>query len=159
MKLDATLATLAAATSGVTAAVYLNFSARVMPRLAKLPDAQAISTMQQFNRRALQPPFMICFFGAAAVGVTLIVRAALAHDRTGGQAWAAAGSALYLAGFALTIGYNVPRNEALAAAAPDAESTVQLWHAYVKEWTTANTVRAVLSTASVIACGVAATRL
>lgn len=50
-----------ALTTGVTAVVYLNFSARVMPALAKLPNPTGIARMQQFNRTAVQPPFMICF--------------------------------------------------------------------------------------------------
>lgn len=57
----------AAVAAGVIGAVYVNFSARVMPWLATLPDAEGIATMQRFNRVAVQAPFMTAFFGGAAL--------------------------------------------------------------------------------------------
>lgn len=150
MNLTAILSTAAAAGSAVTAGVYLNFSTRVMPRLAKLPDAEGISRMQQFNRTALQPPFMLCFFGAAAAGAWLVVRCMREENRAPVDLLGAAGGVLHLAGFALTIAYNVPRNERLAALPATAPQTIPIWHAYLTEWTRANHVRAGLSACSSI---------
>lgn len=126
---------------GVTAAVYANFSLRVMPALGRLPDATGIARMQQFNRTAVQAPFMTCFFGAAIGSVWLALRA-LRSDHTRAGLLAGAGGGLYLVGFLLTIVYNVPLNERLARATG---ADVDVWRRYLTVWTRANSVRAVLS--------------
>jgi uncharacterized membrane protein len=52
------------------------------------------------------------------------------------------GSAPYLVGTILvTIAFNVPRNDALAAAASDGDDSADLWRRYVREWTAWNHVR------------------
>ncbi|OYO04756.1 hypothetical protein CGZ95_02430 [Enemella evansiae] len=139
-----TLALTAATLTGVTAVVYLNFSARVMPALAKLPNPAGIARMQQFNRTAVQPPFMICFFGAAVLGGYLIVRVARGERGTA-DLLAAAGGAAYLAGFLLTIGYHVPLNNRVDALTPTDPAAVGVWRDHLTNWTRANTLRAVLS--------------
>lgn len=132
------------ATAAVTAGVYLNFTARVMPSLGRLSDPAGIARMQAFNRTAVQPPFMLCFFGAALAGGYLIVRVARG-DRSAADLLLAAGGAAYLAGFLLTIGYNVPLNDRLARLDPHAASSVAVWRGYLRDWTAANSVRAGLS--------------
>lgn len=151
----------AAATLGcaVVTAVYTNFSLRVMPRLAGLPTDEAVSTMQQFNRTALQPPFMVVFFGTAVAGTALAVRgiAAVIHGAAPtGVVLAGIGGVLYLAGFLLTVVYNVPRNEALAVVDPESAGAAGLWDRYLSEWTAANTARAALSATGVLACAAGA---
>lgn len=137
--------------SGVAAGVYIAFSARVMPRLAALPAHEGIATMQQFNRNAVQPPFMIAFFGAAAACTVLGIHA-LAQTPKDAAAWLSiAGSAAYLASFAITIAYNVPRNEALARLRPGTPASAAPWLTFVREWTAANTVRAVCAGAGTAA--------
>ena len=131
--------------SVVAGGVYVNFSARVMPRLAQLTTQEGVATMQQFNRTALQAPFMTVFFGSAALSGWVLVRSLRAPERGLPEVLAASGSVCYLAGFALTIAYNVPRNEALDRLDPSAASTVPVWQTYLQEWTAANTVRAGLS--------------
>lgn len=134
----------AAIASGITTVVYLNFSARVMPSLSRMPDAAGIAKMQSFNRTAVQPPFMICFFGAAVVSGYLVVRCARGH-RTRVEVVAAAAGALYLAGVILTVAYNVPLNDKLAKVRADDPAVVGMWRDYLTNWTRANSVRAVLS--------------
>ena len=131
-------------TALVTTVVYTHFSTSVMPRLAKLAPSQGISTMQQFNRTAVQPPFMACFFGAAAVSAWFLYRVARG-DRSLSDLLAGAGGVAYLAGFALTIAFHVPRNNRVDALDPSAVSSVAVWEQYLREWTGGNTVRAVLS--------------
>lgn len=147
------LAGAAALGAGIAAGVYANFSLRVMPRLAALADPDGIRTMQSFNRTAEQAPFMAVFFGTALASGAVIARATDA-ERTTGDLLAAAGGGLYLAGFLLTIVYNVPRNNALAAADPVSAHGAQIWASYLREWTAANSVRAVMS--AVGAAGLAA---
>jgi len=133
-----------ALTSGATAVVYVNFSARVMPSLGRMANAAGITRMQGFNRTAEQGPFMLCFFGAALAGGYLIYRV-VRGDRSTADLLLAAGGAAYLAGLLLTIAYNVPLNDKLATLDPHAASSVAFWRDYLSGWTTANTVRAGLS--------------
>ncbi|WP_265445339.1 DUF1772 domain-containing protein [Flexivirga meconopsidis] len=130
--------------SAVTAGVYILFSAKLMPDFRRMSDVSGILKMQQFNRDAVQPPFMICFFGGALAGVYLVA-SAFRGRRTRWDLVAATGGAFYLLGFGLTIAYNVPLNDQLAAVNAHDPSAAQLWHDYLNNWTNANSVRAVLS--------------
>ena len=56
----------------------------------------------------------------------------------------AAGAALYLLGvIAVTMAFNVPRNDALARLDPAAPEAVTYWRRYLSEWTAWNHVRTV----------------
>lgn len=137
-----------AVTSVVTAGVYLDFSARVMPSLRRMADAAGVAKMQHLNRNIEQGPFMLCFCGAGLAGGYLLYRL-LRGDRATSDWLLAAGGAAYLAGLLLTMVYNVPLNNRLAAADPHAASTVDMWRKFLQDWTAANTVRAVLSVVGV----------
>lgn len=157
---QAILAIIGAVCSAGTAIVYLNFSARVMPSLGRLANPDGIAKMQAFNRTAVQPPFMLCFFGAALAGGYFIVRALRGHHARA-DLLAAAGGGLYLLGFILTVAYNVPLNDKLAAVDAQAASAIPVWRDYLSNWTNANSVRAVfstLATALLIGATVAALR-
>jgi uncharacterized membrane protein len=69
------------------------------------------------------------------------------------------GSALYLVGSLLvTIVFNVPKNEPLAALAPDSPRGAYAWALYVSDWTAWNHVRtaASLAAAASLSLGLAA---
>jgi uncharacterized membrane protein len=143
--------------AGVTAAVYTVFSTSTMPRLASLPAADGLARMQEFNRDAVQPPFMLCFFGAAALSVAAI--AAETRRPRGDRSLVRIGAgAAYLTGFAITVAFHVPRNDALAVLDPLSPASVAPWTAFVEEWTAGNTVRAALSAGATIAFAVGAAR-
>lgn len=139
---------LGAVASAVTAGVYVDFSARIMPSLGRMTNAAGIARMQHLNRSIEQGPFMLGFCGAGIAGGYLVYRM-LRADRAVADILLAAGGAAYLAGLLLTMVYNVPLNNRLAAADPDAASSVGLWRDYLQNWTAANTVRAVFSAAAV----------
>lgn len=139
--------------SAVAAGVYTTFSWRVMPRLGMLPTSEAVSAMQAFNRNAVQPPFMIVFFGSAIASVWKIVEVTTKSERTTGDWLCFGGGVLYLAGFALTVVYNVPRNHMLDAVNPGSTRAASVWARYLEEWTAANTIRAVLSVGGALALG------
>ena len=140
--------------SAVVGGVYTNFSARVMPWLGSLPDAEAIETMQKFNRTAVQVPFMTFFFGTAIASAWTVVHNVRKTDRGIGEQISAAGGLLYLAGWVLTIIYNVPRNNRLADVVAGTAEGTRVWHMYLAEWTSANSVRAVLSLLGAVGLGV-----
>ena len=90
-----------------------------MRALARLPAAQGIAAMQSINVCAITPPFMAGLFGTGAACVVLAGSSLLRWSP--GSGYVLAGSLLYVFGnVVVTIVFNVPRNDALAAA--DAES-------------------------------------
>jgi uncharacterized membrane protein len=130
----ATLAT--ALGCGLVAGVFFAFSAFVMDGLERLPATDGIAAMQSINRTAVTPLFMTVLFGTAAACVALAVWAR--------RPWVLGGAALYLVGaIGVTIAANVPRNDRLAALAPDGPAAAGEWARFVHAWTAWNHVRGV----------------
>src|SRR4249919_1765755 len=103
---------------GLVAGVFFAFSTFVMKALARLPPGEGIAAMQSINVVVLNPWFMTAFFGTAAACALALISSLLRWHEPG-AAYAFAGGVLYLIGTLLvTIVFNVPRNEALAALAP-----------------------------------------
>ena len=135
------LALFSALGCGLIAGVFFAFSAFVMKALARLPAAQGIAAMQSINVAVLNRWFFAAFFGTAAGCVLLAVSSLLIWQEPR-AAYLLAGSLLYLVGTILvTIVFNVPRNEALAAVEPDSAEGASLWTRYVAGWTAWNHVR------------------
>ena len=122
--------------------VFFAFSSFVMQGLKALPSAQGITAMQSINVTAVTPIFMTALFGTAAACLALLVSAAIEwRDTVGG--YLIAGSLSYLVGtIGVTIAFNVPLNNALAAADPSSADTQLLWMKYLQSWTAWNHVRA-----------------
>ena len=106
----------AAVGAGLTAGVFLAFSSFVMAGLGRAPAPVGVRAMQEINRAAPSPVFMLTLFGTALLGVGLAVAAIV--GRGPGWGLVVAGAAAYLVCVGLTIGYHVPRNKALAALDP-----------------------------------------
>ena len=149
----AVLTFFAALGCALMAGLFFTFSNFVMRALAGLPPDRGIAAMQAINKSVLNPLFLGVFSGtgvACLIGLLLaIVRR---HDP--GALWLLAGSVLYLAGVVLvTVVFNVPRNNALAAVDPASDDGVRTWRRYLTEWTAWNhvrTVTALAATASLI---------
>ena len=136
----------AALGAGVVAGVWFAFSGFVMAALDRLPAARAAEAMQAINVTAVRPPLMIAMFGTAL----LCLAAAI-----GGDPLAIAAAAVYWLGcVGVTIGGNVPLNDAL-------ERDASVWPAYRARWTAWNSARgaATLVTAGLLMAAVAATGL
>jgi len=126
---------------GLIAGVFFAFSVFVMKALARLPPAQGIAAMQAINVAVLNRRFFTAFFGTAA-GCLLLAVSSLFKWHEPGAIYRLIGSALYLVGTILvTILFNVPRNDALAAVDPASADAATLWADYVGSWTTWNHVR------------------
>ncbi len=147
-------AIIAAVCTGLAGGVYLGFSALVMPALLRRPAGDAIVTMQEVNRAAVRPPFMTVFFGAAIASAALIVVELVGFDGAS-SALRIAGGVLSLVGFVITAGYNVPRNNELAALDPTAAGAQQTWDRLAGEWTRGNHARAASSALGLVALLVA----
>ncbi len=130
--------------SAAAGGVFFAFSTFVMPALRRLPAAQGIAAMQSINVTAVLPPLMLLMFGTALACVALIVAAVVDWSP-----WLLAGAAVYLVGeIVVTMTYNVPRNNELAAMDPASEDAAARWPAWVSEWTAGNHVRTVAGVAA-----------
>ncbi|GAA1837172.1 anthrone oxygenase family protein [Microlunatus capsulatus] len=147
--LGTALALVTATASGLTAGVFLGFSALVMPALRGRPPAEAVAAMQAVNlvapRSLLMVPLLLSAAGCLLVGVHALV------TRPAGQGLLLSGAAAGLAAFAVTAGYHVPRNDALALLDPAAPGTAAAWARYAAGWTVLNSVRTVLGLVSAVA--------
>ena len=141
--------------SGLMAGFFFAFSVSVMKALDRLPPAQGIAAMQSINVVVINPVFLIAFFGTAVACVAVAVSALFACQEPG-AAYLLAGALLYLAGsFLVTIVFNVPRNDALAAVDPSSAAGGALWASYLTAWTAWNHVRTAAALAAAAALSIA----
>lgn len=136
---------------GLVAGIFFAFSTFVMSALARLPAAQGIAAMQSINIAVINPWFLTVFFGTAVACLGLAVAALLRWDAPG-AGWLLAGGLLYPVGTILvTMGGNVPLNNALATADPAGAAGATLWHRYLDRWTLWNHVRTAAALAAAAA--------
>jgi uncharacterized membrane protein len=138
------LVTLAAALgSGLAAGFFFAFSFTVMPALAKIPAAQGIAAMQSINIVVINPWFFTVFFGTALLSVIAIVAALMRWQDPRAIQWLVAGTIYLLGTIVVTMVCNVPRNNALAALAPESPAAATYWIEYLSSWTAWNHVRTI----------------
>ncbi len=125
--------------SGGCAFVFSNF---VMPALDRLPAPEAIRAMQAINEEAINPLFFLIFIGTGIAALLLAAYQGLSSEANL-DPWFAAATALYVFGVVLvTVGGNVPLNEALARVT-DAQMSQDAWRAFARPWVRWNTLRTV----------------
>lgn len=137
--------------SGVVGGVFFIFSTTIMRSLSARPAEEAVATMNEINRVIVRTPFIALFLGNALISIFLIWLGLF--DNAVPDRWlVVSGAASYLVGgFLVTIIFNVPRNNALAAAEPrDPVAAEQIWQTYLREWTFWNHVRTFACIASMI---------
>ena len=145
-----TLTLITALGCGLVAGMLFVFSTSVMKALARLPAAQGIAAMQSINITVINPLFMGAFFGIAAVCVLVVVFSLLRWNEAG-AVYVLSGGLVYLIGAILvTMAFNVPRNNALAAADPQSADGARLWAGYVTSWTAWNHVRTAAALAAAV---------
>ena len=129
----------AAIGSGVVGGIFFAFSTFVMAALGRLPPQQGVDAMNAINVTVINPAFMAAFLGTALACLVLAVGAAFQLEQARGQLTLAA-SLIYLAGcFGVTMVFNVPLNDRLAAVGP--AQAADLWSLYLRDWTLWNHVR------------------
>ena len=141
------LTLLSALGSGLIAGVFFAFSTFVMGALGRLPAAHGIATMQSINVVVINPWFLGVFIGTAAA-CALLVAASLVAWQEPGAILLLVGALFYFAGtFLVTMVFNVPLNDALAAVAPESSDGSNLWARYLGTWTAWNHVRTIAALA------------
>ena len=131
---------------GLMAGVYFAFSAFLMTSLGRIAPASGIAVMNAICVEIVKSSFMPVFLLTTLSAASLV---ALGVVRWGqpGSALMVAGGAVYVLGmFVVTMMFNVPLNDALAAADPASTQGVALWSRYLTEWTMWNHVRTAAST-------------
>ena len=107
--------------------------------------------MQSINIVVINPVFLGVFLGTALASAVLAVTGLVSWSEPG-AIWLLAGGLLYLAGtFAVTMAFDVPRNNVLAGLDPDGAEAAASWVRYVREWTAWNHVRTAAAVAAAAA--------
>jgi uncharacterized membrane protein len=140
----------AAIGSGIVGGIFFAFSTFVMAALARLSPQQGIAAMNSINVTVLNPLFFLAFFGTGAVCLATAAGAWFWWDGASGKLILIA-SLVYLVGcIGVTMAFNVPLNNALAAVDAETQTGVALWQRYLTEWTMWNHVRTVAPIVSAI---------
>jgi uncharacterized membrane protein len=130
------------------AGVFFAFSTFVMKALAWIKPEQGIAAMQSIDAAVPSSLFGMTFIVTAAACAVLAVFSLFRWHKPG-AGYLLAGSLLYLAGSILvTMIFNIPKNNALAAVDPASVEGARLWVDYVSSWTAWNHVRTVASIAA-----------
>lgn len=137
---------------GLMAGIYFAFSTFIMTALGRLDQAAGIAAMNAINVDIVRSLFMPLFLGTTVAGAALVVMGALRVSEPGAVSMIAGGG-LYVVGmFVVTMVFNVPLNNALAAVQPSAPEAGAVWATYLKEWVFWNHVRTVASVVSTALC-------
>jgi uncharacterized membrane protein len=155
MKLLPTLTFIAAVGSGVVGGVFFAFSNFVMAALARLPVPSGIAAMNSINVTVITPTFMTALFGTGLICLVLIAAVLFGWSQPGSY-WLLAGAVIYFVGNPLvTLVFNVPLNDALAAVDPESANGAAVWANHLNQWVMWNHVRTVTAIVS-MACFIVA---
>ena len=129
--------------SGLISGVFFGFSSFIMGALGRLPAQQGIAAMQSINIVVINPLFLGVFIGTAVACLVLAIAALLKWYHPA-SALLLTGALLYFGGtFLVTMLFNVPLNNGLAAVSPDSAAGATLWTRYLSIWTAWNHVRTI----------------
>lgn len=145
------VATLAAALGcGLVGGIFFAFSAFIMRALERLPPANGAAAMQSIDVTIIRAWFLAPFFGTALLCLALAVVGLLEWGEPEAL-YLLLGGLLYPVGtIGVTMVCNVPRNNALAAVAPESPEGTAVWARYLPAWTMWNTVRTVAALAAAV---------
>ena len=142
------LTILTALGSGLIAGAFFVFSVAIMRAFRTLPSSAGARSMQAINVVILNPLFLGIFIGTAVLSAVLAANSIMNWSARG-SGFLLAGSLLHIIGsFLVTIAFNVPLNNALAAADLETDQGKRVWENYLTVWTYWNHIRTIASTAA-----------
>jgi uncharacterized membrane protein len=125
--------------SGLIGGIFYGFSSFIMAALARIEPQQGVAAMNSINVTVITPSFLMIFVGTAALCLVLGGGSVMLWHHTSAKLIFAA-SLLYVVGcFGVTMIYNVPLNNQLAAVQPS--QITEVWTRYLDVWTMFNHVR------------------
>ena len=131
---------------GLLAGLYFAFSTFIMTALGRIDQAAGISAMNSINVVIVQSVFLPVFMASTLTSLLLAVLSLLRWDEPGALLMIAGGLFYVVGMFIVTMVFNVPLNNALAAVAPASPEAGPIWARYLGEWTWWNHVRTITST-------------
>ena len=131
---------------GLLAGLYFAFSAFIMTSLGRLDRAAGISAMNAINVDIVRSLFMPLFLGTTVAGAMLVGLALFRWGEPGALPMLLGGLLHVLGMFLVTLVFNVPLNDALAAVVPTSAEGATLWARYLQDWTLWNHVRTLACT-------------
>lgn len=140
---------------GLMAGVYFAFSTFIMTALGRLDQAAGIAAMNAINVDIVRSLFMPLFLGTTVAGAALVVMGVPRLGEPGAMSMIAGGGLYVIGMFVVTMAFNVPLNNALAAVQPSTPEAGVVWAAYLKDWVFWNHVRTVGSVGACALCIVA----
>ena len=124
--------------------VFLAFSDFIMRSLAQTSGHGGVEAMQVINREVFRWVFMVLLIGMTPVSLFLAGYGGFGLSGPAGTMIMLAGLVYLIGCFSVTVCFNVPMNEALAAMEATSAPTKDYWlQTYVPRWTFWNTVRTV----------------
>lgn len=141
----------AAIGSGVVAGIFFAFSSFVMPALGRVPAESGIAVMNAVNITVYNPGFMALFMGTAAASLLLAFGSYVWWDSLDGKLLLLAALTYLVLCVAVTSAFNVPLNDALAAADLGSQQQADLWVRILNDWTFWNHIRTAAALISAIA--------
>ena len=133
---------------GLLAGLYFAFSTFIMTALGRIDQAAGIAAMNTINSEIVRSLFMPFFLGTTLSSAALAPLAIFRWGEAGAIAMLVGGVLYMLGMFVVTMLFNVPLNDALAAVDPSSPAAATLWTRYLSDWTFWNHVRTVASTAA-----------
>lgn len=135
---------------GLLAGLYFTFSAFAMTALGRIDTPAGVAAMNSINAAIQRSLFMPLFVGSSLSSLTLAGIALTTWGQPGACAMLAGGLTHFIGMFVITMFFNVPRNNKLAASDPASAAGAELWSLYRSEWTGLNHVRTLASTAALL---------
>lgn len=145
--------------TGLVSGLFYGWAVSVNPGLKRVPDTTYVTTMQNINRAIINPLFLIPFLGVPVVLAGATISQFRAGDARRGW-YLASATVIYLFGvLGITVGGNVPLNNALdsfdlAAASEQALATRR--QTYETPWVRWHNIRTAASVVSFSLVSVAA---
>jgi uncharacterized membrane protein len=131
--------------------VFFAFSTFVMSALARLPVPGGIAAMNSINVTVINPLFMTALFGTGLLCL-MVAAYAVFNWSMGGAFLLIIGAVAYIVGnIVVTMFFNVPLNNALAAIDAASAEGAALWTRYLSEWVMWNHVRTATAIAAMAA--------
>ncbi|MCB1741298.1 MAG: DUF1772 domain-containing protein [Gammaproteobacteria bacterium] len=125
----------------IIAGVFFAFSSFVMRALAHIPAAQGVRAMQSINVMVINRSFLGVFMGTAILSLVAFGLAAFHPGQPATPYLLAAAGAYVLGTFGVTVLFNVPLNDRLAATSLTQQAALDTWNHYLKRWTLWNHLR------------------
>lgn len=136
--------------SGMMAGLFCSFSIFILQALGEIPPEKGIAAMQSINRVIVKPAFLIVFMGTAGTSA-LVILIGWEQLNNAALAWTAAGTIVYLLGnIGVTIIFNVPLNNLLAAVDCESPEGAGMWTIYLEKWARWNHLRSISTIVSTV---------